>query len=827
MSTHSHGGFVGMTGSPDREGQEALWALFPGDDESAALARATAWTRTSLGDPADWSPELCSAVRTVMPSRVPMLLWWGSDLVQIYNEAYRPLLGSKHPGAMGQPAAGCWAEVWHDLSPKVARVLEAGEATFDEDLLLFVERHGYLEETYWTFSYSPVRSADGEVVGVFVATTDVTVARVETRRLDTIRDLAVLSSANFGSPGEAVAKVCDILATNRWAVPFAAIYLADPSGHLDVRSEYGAPVATEALPARVALGSSHPIASAVRASTPTLMTYRPEELQADPGPLGPQPPVAAYLMPLRGTDHDLDGVLVLGLNPYRQVDHRYTTFVTLVTRQLTALLADVRVTSAERARATALAELDRDKSAFFANVSHEFRTPITVALAATDELSRSALSAEQAGHVDAVKRAADRLNRLVETLLDFARAEAGALTPVLESVDVAETTRDVVSMFRSAIESVGLGLTVDVDDFGPVVTDREAWIKVVANLVSNAYKFTAHGSIGITLRRNGDTVTLSVADTGSGIAPDEAGRVFERFHLVAGPSARGIPGTGIGLALVKDLVEAQDGQVRLDSIPGVGTTVTVSVPVAEPIRPPDPVSPTDVARSMGGLSVPVGMSPDGGESSPSLARGHAAHVLVVEDNADLRLYLTRLLISDGWNVTAAADVSSALRTEPLPDIVLSDVMLPGRSGLDLVRLIRSQEQWAPIPVVLLTARNGAGEAAQGLSAGADDYVRKPFESVELLSRLRTHYALAQLHSRRLEQAQQTATQLQAALTSNRQIGVAVGVLMSREKVTSEVAFDLLRLRSNNTNRKLRDVAEEVALTGQLPQPPTRPAPASS
>ena len=456
MSTQSTRGFIGMIGSPEVDDQEALWALFPGDDESAALARATAWTRTSLGDPADWSAELCSAVRTVMPSRVPMLLWWGSDLVQIYNDAYRPLLGSKHPGAMGQPAAECWAEVWDDLSPKVAQVLEAGEATFDEDLLLFIDRHGYLEETYWTFSYSPVRSADGDVIGVFVATSDVTVPRVETRRLVTIRDLAVLSSANFGSPGEALARVCDILATNRWAVPFAAIYLADSSGLLDVQAAYGAPVPTAALPDRVNLGSSHPIASAVRTPTPTLMTYRAEELRADPGPLGPQPPVAAYLMPLRGTDHDLDGVLVVGLNPYRQVDERYTTFVTLVTRQLTALLADVRVTAAERARATALAELDRDKSAFFANVSHEFRTPITVALAATGELMRSSLSEEQIGHVDAVKRAADRLNRLVETLLDFARAEAGTLTPVLESVDLAETTRDVVSMFRSAIEAVGL-----------------------------------------------------------------------------------------------------------------------------------------------------------------------------------------------------------------------------------------------------------------------------------------------------------------------------------------------------------------------------------
>jgi DNA-binding response OmpR family regulator len=227
------------------------------------------------------------------------------------------------------------------------------------------------------------------------------------------------------------------------------------------------------------------------------------------------------------------------------------------------------------------------------------------------------------------------------------------------------------------------------------------------------------------------------------------------------------------------------------------------------------------------LTAQIDLPADEIESASDRAASPAAHVLVVEDNADLRRYLTRLLISDGWSVTAAADVSSALRVERLPDIILSDVMLPGRSGLDLVRLIRSQELWAPIPVVLLTARTGAAEAAEGLSAGADDYVRKPFEPVELLSRLRTHYELAQGHSRRLVQAQQTSTQLQMALTSNRQIGVAVGVLMAREKVTSERAFDLLRRRSNHTNRKLRDVAEEVALTGQLSQPPSHDAPQTS
>ena len=793
-----------------------LGALFPGDDESAALARATDWGKTSLGEPAGWSLELCGAVRTVMPSGMPMLLWWGDDLVQIYNDAYRPLLGSKHPEAMGQPAAECWAEVWDDLDPKVTLVQQTGKATFDQDLLLFVERHGYLEETYCTISYSPIRSADGQVLGMFVATTDVTAARVERRRLDTIRDLAVLSSAEYTSPRAALTRVCDILASNRWAVPFAVVYLADPPGQLVAAASYGVPVPTADLPDRVNLESQHPIAVVGRSMQPRLMTYRSDGLHAVPGPLGPQPPTAAYLMPLR-SDRDLDGLLVLGLNPYRHVDNLYTTFVTLVTRQLTALLADVRVTSKERAKATALAELDRGKSAFFANVSHEFRTPITVALAGLSELRSSPLSAEQLAHIDAVKRAVDRLNRLVDSLLDFARAEAGMLTPVPEMVDIAQVTGDVVSMFRSTVEAAGLDLTLRLHDVRPVVTDREAWIKVVANLLSNAYKFTERGSIEVTVRCAGDVLELSVADTGRGIASDEIGRVFDRFHQVPDQPARGLSGTGIGLALVKDLVQAQGGQVRLDSTPGQGTMVTVTLPVHQPSALDEPIPADDVTGTVEGLTAELAPPQVSDSSAPALDRD-APHVLVVEDNSDLRGYLTRLLASDGWDVTAVSDVTSALRAERVPDIILSDIMLPGQSGLDLVRLIRTQTDWQFIPVVLLTARSGAREVAEGLEAGADDYVSKPFEAVELLSRLRTHYELSRDRGQRLTKSEDEAANLKIALTSNRQIGMAVGILMASEKVTSEDAFDLLRRQSTRTNRKLRDIAEEVTHTGQLPRP---------
>ncbi|HEU4999200.1 MAG TPA: ATP-binding protein [Lapillicoccus sp.] len=790
-----------------------LEALFPGDDESARLARSINWADTPLGEPSTWSPELCAAVRTVMPSRVPMLLWWGDELVQIYNLAYRSMLGSKHPAAMGQPAAVCWPEVWDDLGPKVAQVRETGEASYDQELLLFVDRHGYLEETYWTFSYSPIRSAGGDVIGVFVATTDVSLDRVEARRLDTIRDLAVLSSADFSSVHEAVGRVTEILARNRWAVPFAVVYLKDAEGHLAAVSQYGLPVPTEKLPERLAAASRHAVAGVARSREPVVQGFDPEELLATPGPLGPQRPSAAYLMPLGSAGRELEGVLVLGLNPYRLVDHRYTTFATLVARQLTALLTDVRATSVERERAMALAELDRNKSLFFANVSHEFRTPVTVALVAAAELRRSGLSEEQRGHVDAVERAAARLNRLVDTLLDFARSEAGQLTPQRTAVDLTQTTRDVVAMFRSAVESAGLALLLELDEVGSVCADREAWIKIVANLVSNAYKFTESGSIVLRLRRDDDRVTLSVADTGRGISPDEAPLVFERFHQVTGQPARGVAGTGIGLALVKDIVAAQHGEVDLESSLGVGTTVTVSLPVADAPGSSGPEDRRHVVQVVGSLAAELEPAPVPARTVTTSAPG--PHVLLVEDHADLRGYLSRLLSDDGWTVTAVPDVSSALRVERLPDVILSDLMLPGHSGIDLVRMVRAQDHWGSTPIVLLTARSGSAEVAEGLAAGANDYVRKPFDPVELLARLRTHYELATVHGRRLAEAEDRATNLQTAVTTNRQIGVAVGVVMSREKVTSEQAFELLRRLSNRTNRKLREVAEEVALTGEL------------
>jgi PAS domain S-box-containing protein len=825
------------TGEPS-DGDSAA-DLFRGDDETMTMLREFDWSGSPLGPARHWSPELKAAVRTVLASKVPMLIWWGPQLVQLYNDAFRALLGTKHPAAIGQPAADCWAEIWPALGPRATSVLAGEGASYFENDLLFMQRSGYQEETYWTYSYSPISGESGEVLGVFVAATDVTHRQVSAKRMQTLRDLGGLSVTEKDNVSEQALRV---LARNRASVPFAAVYvLAEGDterGDARLQGRYGLSQAGADLPAVIPAAATSSVLSGVLttgvAELTDVASFAPGAV-LEPSPLGPAIPARIRLQPVWLSGHaQPQAVLVVGCNPYRALDEAYLRFLDLAARQLGIALTDAAAYEAEYRRAEAFAELDLAKTRFFQNISHEFRTPLTLMMAPIDALlddSELDLPADRRADVASARRAVLRLSRLVDTLLEFARSEADELRAKLELTDLAQLSTDVASMFRSVVEEAGLTLAVDTAGVSePVAVDPEMITKILLNLLSNAVKFTPQGTISLRLEEGDGEVRLTVADTGLGIAAAELPRVFERFYQVPVPGARSREGAGIGLSLVSDLARSHGGEVTVRSELGSGSEFTVRLPRATvgPHRlaaggPASAAAPAFIAEAhtwSATSSDPVATEPgwQGSHADADLLPG--GKVLLVEDNVDMRDYLARLLRADGWQVEAVGSVEEALATSTTPDLVLSDVMLPDRSGLELVKLMRANPTLMRIPVILLTARAGAESASEGLSAGADDYIVKPFAARELLARVRTHYELAALREYALSRAEDKAANLERALSSNRHIGAAMGILMASLKLTDEQAFDLLRKTSQNRHRKLRDIAEEVILTGEIPSGPS-------
>jgi PAS domain S-box-containing protein len=416
----------------------------------------------------------------------------------------------------------------------------------------------------------------------------------------------------------------------------------------------------------------------------------------------------------------------------------------------------------------ALAELDRAKTTFFSNVSHEFRTPLTLMLGPLEEvLAHERLEPEGRERLVAVRRNGLRLLKLVNTLLDFSRLEAGRAQTSYQPTDLAVFTSEIASAFDSAMKSAGLRFSVECPPIAdPAYVDRDMWEKIVLNLLSNAYKFTFEGEVALTLKSVDGAVELQVRDTGVGIPEEHREQVFERFHRIESTQARTYEGTGIGLALVEELVRLHGGTVRVESAVGAGSTFTVTIPrgkehlPAERIHAPQSLIPTTIraeayveelrqwSGNEPGLAVDAATLTKQASLAPRLEpspSGKRELIVLADDNADMRQYLARLL-SERYEVHAAADGLQALEvTRKLrPALVLADVMMPHLDGFGLLRAIRDDSALASTPVVLLSARAGEESRVEGLEADADDYLIKPFAARELLARVAAHVKMASL-----------------------------------------------------------------------------------
>ncbi|GAA0578072.1 SpoIIE family protein phosphatase [Paractinoplanes ferrugineus] len=718
-------------------GMAAGGDVFAGGGDVGRQLAEVAWEQTPLGPPRAWPQSLRTAVSILLSSRFPMWMAWGPQLTFFCNDAYRrDTLGRKYPWALGRPAGEVWAEIWADIGPRIETVLSTGQATWDEALLLFVERSGYPEESYHTFSYSPLRADDGVLVGMLCVVSEETERVIGERRMATLRDLGSDPSA-IRTEHQVLAFAAAQLGRNRRDLPFTMTYLFDGD---TVRLAASTGVDGHEMP-------PWPAGEPARGETALV------ELTGDlPAGDWPEPPTQALLVPLLRQGGAPYGFMVAGLNRYRVLDEAYRGFVELAAGHMAAGIGSARNYETQQRRAEELAELDRAKTAFFSNVSHEFRTPLTLIMGPLEELRSRWAGQDDAvrAELEVIHRNGLRLGKLVNTLLDFSRIEAGRMRAHDEPVDLAAATAELASVFRSAVERAGLRLQVDCPPLpGPVHLDRGMWEKVILNLLSNALKFTFDGGVRVTVGQDGDQAVVTVADTGIGVPPEEMPWLFERFHRIENARSRSNEGSGIGLALVKELVELQDGSITADSTFGVGTTFTIRLPLRAG-RVPAAAGPVVSTGADSYVQEVLRWLPGDADTEAGMPAGPPSdvRVLVADDNADMRGYLTRLLRSAGHEVHAVGDGRHALdeARARTPDLIVSDVMMPGMDGLELVSALRADPRTAGTPVLLLSARAGPEASIEGLEAGADDYLVKPFSAAELLARVRANVELARLRN---------------------------------------------------------------------------------
>lgn len=795
---------------------DSSWDLdfLAGGGEMGEKMRVYDWAASPLGPTHHWPQSLKTAIRILLSSRYAMWMAWGPDLTFFCNDAYLPTLGVKAKWALGTSSRKVWSEVWEFAGPRIQHVLTTGAATWDEDLLLYLERSGFPEETYHTFSYSPLADDAGKVVGMLCVVTETTERVIAERRMTLLRDLA--TRLTLTRRLEDVGPALNTILSNQPDLPFLAAYLldADASGTAARLCFIGTAEDSLLFPpaAQTDTTALPPLQDMLSGNRDIPISDLAARLGGilSPADTGGKRPDQARLVPLmQGPDRCI-GFIVAGLAPYRRSDPEYIGFIDLLAGQIEANLTSVNAYEEERRRAEALAELDRAKTTFFSNVSHEFRTPLTLILGPIEEMLEKQppdIRPETLALAETAHRNGLRLLKLVNTLLDFSRLEAGRVQGQFEPTDLAAYTAQLAASFESLLIKAGLAYRIDCPPLPqPVLIDRGMWEKIVLNLLSNAFKFTLAGEVAVSLKASPDgrQAVLAVRDTGCGIAPDDQPRLFERFYRVAGVHGRSFEGSGIGLALVQELVLQHGGSITLDSTPGEGSCFTVSIPFRTAHLPADqllPAAGTAPQPSQAGNFVseamrwlPESASPDDPSQATGAPRADAAtgqRILLADDNADMRDYIQRLLLAEGYAVEAVRNGKEALeaaRREP-PDLIISDIMMPRLDGYGLLRALRADFLLRLVPVIFLSARAGEDARLDGIDAGADDYLAKPFSARELVARVARNLETARLHRETERALVEEATTLEILS----RVGAMVSAQLDLDSVVQAVTDAATRL----------------------------------
>ena len=760
-----------------------------GGGEMGRRMRDHDWDESPLGAPERWPQSLKTIVRVMLDSRYAMWMAWGPELTFFCNDAYLPTVGLKRDWVLGARSDEVWKEIWPDIGPRIEHVLANGQATWDEGLLLFLERSGFSEETYHTFSYSPVYDDQIRIAGMLCVVTEVTERVIGERRLRVLRDLAA-QAVGVESVEDSCRRAVQVLAQYPNDLPFAALYLVGDQQAR--RAAVSRPLPEDWFPQTLDLspGENHWKLDELKIddSRRTVAGLPQLGLRVHAGPW-PDAVQNAVVLPIKSAAQErLIGVLIAGVSPRRAFDESYGSFLELIAGQVASAIANARAYEIERERAESLAQIDRAKTTFFSNVSHEFRTPLTLMLGPVEDMaSDPQLPAGIRNRLDVVHRNSLRLLKLVNSLLEFSRIEAGRVQATYQPTDLNMLTRDLVSTFGSAFELAGIELEQDLQPLSePVYVDREMWERVVLNLLSNAFKFTLRGAIEVKLSQADEQAVLTVRDTGIGIPAEALPKLFDRFYRVEGAQGRTHEGTGIGLALVHELIKLHAGSVSVESEVGRGTTFTIRLPLGQAHLPRERIGasgplqlPASAARAY--VQEALRWLPDSRSRSPvaelvirSDAEARArdlqarsvagARILVADDNADMRAYVRELLESR-YQVEVVPDGVAALEAarRSAPDLIVSDVMMPRMDGVEMLRILRADARLRDIPTILLSARAGEESVIEGLEAMADDYLVKPFSARELLARVSGQLQLANLRREAAVREQRLRLEAEALL----------------------------------------------------------------
>lgn len=772
-------------------------AFLLGSGEMGSLIRTMDWSATPLGPVAGWPQSLRTTVSICLASDLPICVIWGPGLVQIYNDAYRVICGNKHPRSMGQNFSECWKEAWPVIGEAHDSAL-GGDTAFLESQQIFLERHGYVEECFFTFSFSPIRDEGGRIGGLFHPVIEMTAQVLSERRTQVLRDLTVQTS-NAQTVDQALSLCVQTLAGCDLDLPFVLLYALDLDGNqvrlVSAGDQPDSAASLNTQRSAVREQTLWPLEEILRSASPVQINDLNQRIgQASLGPYPEQPDEALALPIVPPGTHRPVAIFIAGVSARLRMNEAYRSFYDLLASTVTTAIANARAYDEERRRARALVELDRAKIAFFANVSHEFRTPLTLILGPVEDALSAPdahLPALQRERFEVVYRNGLRLQRLVNSLLDFSRTEAGRVRAVYEPTALAELTADLASNFRSACEKAGLALHVDCPALSePVLVDRPMWEKIVLNLLSNAFKFTFEGEISVSVRQTGRAVELRVVDTGIGISAGEIPLLFERFHRVENARARTHEGSGIGLALVQELVRLHSGAISVDSEPGRGTTFTISIPLgaqhlakkqignrpasAQPAAAVNPFVeealrwlPAEDELTLGPASPLLQGDPTPAATSTPRSDDARPLVLVADDNADMRQYIVRVLGAH-YRTEAVSDGQAALAAarEHTPDLVLTDVMMPRLDGFGLLKALRDDPCTRGVPVIMLSARAGEESRIEGMQEGADDYLVKPFSGRELLARVAAHLQMARMRRDSVEAIKASEAQFRALVNAS-------------------------------------------------------------